>query len=209
MPVPGPAGRRFLRSGYSRFVVVMKVVLPVLALVLIVGVMLWPQLAIETGGSLPLTYATVEGAPGNTRHMEQPRYQAADADNQPYTLSADRAWESAPESSEFNLVNPRADMTTNDGVWLAMDAPEGLYYENQEILDLSGGVNLYHDGGYELHTPSVTLDIAAGEAVGTEPVRGQGPTMTIESEGIHVVERGRSVTFTGRVHLVLHPEAVP
>ncbi|NKD55693.1 MULTISPECIES: LPS export ABC transporter periplasmic protein LptC [unclassified Haematospirillum] len=209
MPVPDPSGRWSLLFGYSRLVVAMKVLLPALALLLIVGVLLWPRLVAETSAPSSLIQAVTEDVPLENRQMEQPRYRATDADNQPYTLNADRVWETVPGSSEFNLVNPRADMATNDGAWLAMDAPEGLYYENQSILDLSGGVNLYHDAGYELHTPSVTIDVAAGEAIGMEAVEGQGPSMTIASEGIHVVERGRSVLFTGKVRLVLYPEKAP
>ena len=51
------------------------------------------------------------------------------------------------------------------------------------------------------------LDLAAGDAIGTEPVRGQGPFGQLRAEGFRIYNRGERVEFIGKSKLVIRPPA--
>lgn len=205
--LPRASRGRAMRAGYSRAVAMLKVALPSLAVVLVTLVVVWPQLQGSGDDAFPLSFAEIGPEAMQSQRLVGARYQSTDDSEQPFTVTADLAEETAPGSRLVRLQHPKADITLNDGVWLLLDAREGLYEQDQETLQLSGGVDLFHDGGYELHTERLTLNVAAGTADSTDPVAGQGPLGTLKSEGLRIRDGGKTVIFTGAATLVLHPES--
>lgn len=200
-PVAAPALR------YSRFVSMMKVVLPAVAVVLVAAVALWPQLRDMGEDGFALSFADIGREIGRTQRLVNARYYSTDADDQPYTITADVAEETEPGSPLLRLDNPKADITLEDGAWVMLGANNGLYSQADGLLDLTGEVNLFHDAGYEMHTSAATLDVEAGEAHGDRPVRGQGPFGELEAEGFRLTDAGKRIYFTGKARLLLHPSS--
>ena len=54
-----------------------------------------------------------------------------------------------------------------------------------------------------MQTNSVTLDLKAGAALGTEQVHVQGPFGQLDAQGFSVTDRGATLHFVGPAHLVL------
>jgi lipopolysaccharide export system protein LptC len=106
----------------------------------------------------------------------------------------------------IDLAFPKADITLRSGVWLALSAETGLFNRKQQVLNLRGGVTLFHDMGYELRTPSADIFMKRGIASGDQPVTGQGPIGTIRSAGFRILDGGKRVLFTGKSRLVLYPK---
>ena len=79
---------------------------------------------------------------------------------------------------------PKGDITLKDGTWLALSAEAGVYRKKDELLDLEGNVNLFHDGGYEIATSRARIDLAKNSAEGDEPVVGQGPDTELQRRGL-------------------------
>ncbi len=75
------------------------------------------------------------------------------------------------------------------------------------MLDLKGGVIMFHDMGYEFHTPRASIDMANRSARGDSPVQGQGPFGQISAAGFRLLENGERIIFTGKTRLVLFPDA--
>jgi lipopolysaccharide export system protein LptC len=96
-------------------------------------------------------------------------------------------------------------MSLKDGAGLVMNSEVGFYRQKDQLLDLMGGVDVYHEKGYEMHTATARVDLALGAASGDEPAHAQGPFGRIEGEGFTLAERGRTITFTGKAKLVLTP----
>jgi lipopolysaccharide export system protein LptC len=90
-----------------------------------------------------------------------------------------------------------------DGSWIAVTAEVGNYNRACQFLELSGTVNLFHDKGYEFRTSSAVLDLRAGDAIGTEPVHGQGPFGHIQAESFIVRNRGERIEFHGKAQVIL------
>jgi lipopolysaccharide export system protein LptC len=92
-----------------------------------------------------------------------------------------------------------------------VQAKQGAYHRDLETLQLAGGVDLVHDQGYEIRTPSANVDLTTKTAEGNEPVAAKGPFGELSSQGFRVTERGAIIEFTGKSRLVLvdQPEGLP
>ncbi|MBF0094948.1 MAG: LPS export ABC transporter periplasmic protein LptC [Alphaproteobacteria bacterium] len=213
-PPPEPrAGRSapaaHARAGsphYSRFVSMMKLILPSMAVVLIALVVVWPRLS-SVDERFRLGFSSMSAGAVDSLTMVNARYFGTDNDNQPFTVTADLATEAADGSHALDMESPKADITLKDGTWLVLDSSTGHYNHDSGLLDLRGGVNVFQDQGYELHTAAVQVDLKANRAVGRDPVRGQGPFGEVDAEGLLITERGKNVTFTGKSKLILRPAA--
>ena len=66
---------------------------------------------------------------------------------------------------------------------------------------------MFHDGGFELHSPSALIDLKAGRATGDERVEGHGPSGAIDADGFRVLDGGARILFGGHARLTLRPDA--
>jgi len=193
-------------GGYSRFVGLMRITLPLVAGAIVILVIIWPEQGEQrTGFQLGMSKITVNDSGGQT--IVNPRFTGTDRDRRPYTVTADAATQDQKAPDQINLAFPKADLTLEDGVWIAISAANGILDRKTETLTLSGGVDLFHDRGYELHTRSARISLAEGEAAGDAAVRGQGPFGTLEASGFRLQDKGRRLLLIGKSRLVLYPVA--
>lgn len=193
---------------YSRFVSLMKFLLPFVALLLIALVVAWPHInAGNLGFRLGVTVLKLAGSEDPS--MINPRYVGTDSDNQPFSITADLARNITAAGAKVTLVMPKADITLEDGTWLVLTANDGIFSRAEKKLNLTGSVNLYHDSGYEFRTDRAAIDLAAGTAESNDPVHGQGPFGQLQSSGFRMVNKGKVIYFLGKSKLTLHPGAKP
>ena len=195
-------------DSYSGFVQVAKVMLPAAAVGLIALVILWPHLRTEDL-RFRIGFAAIKSNVDGDPNLLNPRYVGTDEDNQPYAVTADIAKKLDGEGMDvrIGLELPKADITLKDGTWLVLTAENGIYARRNKTLDLSGAVNLFHDSGYEFRTDKAQVDLARGIAEGNRPVKGQGPFGTLNAEGFRLLNKGRTIVFTGKSKMVLKPGA--
>ncbi len=195
------------RNSYSIFVGVMKVLLPALAAALILLVVIWPQLSLDDK-RFRIRVSDVALDQPDSLTMLNARFEGVDAQGQPFTLTADEASQSADDGHLIYLELPKGDITLENGTWLAVNAREGRYHREDQLLDLTGEVTVFHDRGFELRTEAAQVDFEAGTAEGSHTVEGQGPFGNLVSEGFRVLDRGARILFTGKSRMVLDPEAM-
>lgn len=200
----GPATRN--RSAYSRFVLLAKFALPVIAGVVIVLVVVWPELKSEPDRfRIGVSDIRVETAGG--QHVVNARFTGIDSENRPFSITADTVTQAEDGKGQFELDQPKADVTLEGKGWVALTSPEGTFWRDQKVLALRGGVDLFHDDGYSFKTADIRVDFAAGTATGDKPAHGQGPFGTIDGQGINIFESGDRIVFTGKSRLILFPDA--
>lgn len=192
----------------SRAVAVLKVTLPLIALVLLGLVLAWPQLnpdprEFRLGSSTNLGTDIATDA----SRMMRPRYVGTDENNQPFSVVAETATH-AGSADRILLSAPKADVTMKDGSWVAVNAKEGLYDRIAQTLGLRGEVQVFHDAGYDFRTESADIDMAAGTARGDKAVDGQGPFGHIQAEGFEILDKGDRILFSGKARLELRPQAM-
>lgn len=195
-------------DSYSGFVQIAKVMLPVTAVGLIALVILWPHLRTEDL-RFRIGFAAIQSNVEGDPNLLNPRYVGTDDDNQPFAVTADIAKKLDGEGLDvrIGLELPKADITLKDGSWLVLTADNGIYARREKTLDLAGSVNLFHDSGYEFRTEKATVDLSQGVAKGDVPVKGQGPFGTLQAEGFRLLNKGRTIVFTGKSKMFLQPGA--
>lgn len=204
----GSAGRRLplYRSGYSRFVLLAKYALPVVAGIVMMLVVVWPELKSKPEKfAIGLSDVKIETAGG--QRVINARFTGVDSENRPFSITAESVVQTGSDDNGVELAQPKADVTLAGNSWVAIAAPRGIFRRDEEILDLSGGVDLFHDDGYEFRTASARLNFSTSAASGESPIRGQGPFGTIEAEGFRVAGTGDSIFFTGKSRLLVYPDA--
>ena len=187
---------------YSRFVQGLRLLLPVVTVVLVLLVALWPEFnAIEDTIAVSGSPISLEDAERLT--MSNPRYMSEDESGMAYVVTADLAEQMDAENTRMTLMRPAADVTLEDGSWVMLEAQAGEYWDEEKRLFLEGDVSLFHDAGYEFHTEEATVDFAAGRAEGDRDVQGFGAFGDIRSEGFAIEDHGAVIIFTGQAHMVL------
>lgn len=189
---------------YSRFVQMMKILLPVVAALLIILILLWPYLRSEDL-RFRLSFAALTANRNEDPSMVNPRFLGIDKENKAYSITADLARNLAAGTSSVELEMPKADITLDDGTWLVLTAKTGIFRRAKKTLDLTGAVNLFHDSGYEFKTSKAVIDLQKGMASGSEAVRGHGPFSEIQGEGFRLFDKGKTIIFTGKSKLVIFP----
>ncbi|MBB4286411.1 LPS export ABC transporter periplasmic protein LptC [Roseospira goensis] len=197
-----PAGSLHGARRYSRFVRLMKLLLPSVAVVLLGLVLAWPQIRSQAD-RFAVGFASLDPRDANPRSLVNPRFHGVDAQDQPYTLVAERAVEQAGNPDQVDLEQPQGDILVSGGRWVAVRGNSGVYSKIERTLTLDGDVMLYRDDGFEFHTEVAHVDLASNSAHGDARVRGRGPGRIIESRGFEFVDGGRVVRFTGQARLLL------
>lgn len=200
-----PGRLKRLGGRYSRFVGAMKVVLPLIAGVLVTLVVIWPQLSGEVREGFRIGVSSLKMEKMTGQAVERARFTGVDRRNNPYTVTAERASQAPGETDVIALRAPKADITTQSEAWVAVAAPAGTYNKESQILRLNGGVNLFHDQGYEFATDEAVIDFSKGVAWGNSAVTGQGPFGELNAAGFYILEEGERIIFTGQSRLVIYP----
>jgi len=203
------AGQAMARrpTSYSRFVITMKVALPIVALALVGLLFLWPQVKVSNI-RLSVGLASFKAANPESPSMVNARFVGSDSRDQAFSITADLAKNILLGKSKVELEMPKADLAMQDGSWLAMTAKTGLYDQKGKSLALDGAVNLFHDSGYEFNTETALVDLEGGVAAGDKPVQGQGPFGRLTAEGFRIENMGKTMLFTGKAKLTIYPTAL-
>ena len=210
-------GRRFVSSGpralraaqfrASKIVVLMKLILPALALAIIALIVSWPQLIPDhTKFRLGDNVKNVLAAATDGLSMDQPRYVGVDEAHRPYEVTASRASQASHDGDQLDLVNPQADLAVNDEEWMALSAATGIYDKVQKTIDLSGGVTVFHDRGYTVTSDTARVLLDEGVATSDDPVSAHGQGGIVTGEGFRIYDRGERIIFVGKSKLTLYPD---
>ncbi len=189
---------------YTRFVIFGKHFLWVM-LAFLVAMVSWIASYNSEEGNKRVVFTSPPQAADNVQNiMENPRYQGLDAHNQPYNILADRATQI--DENHLRLDNVRAEITQQNGTWIALNAKNGDIDITSKHLALTGGVEAFSDSGYTMRTDHAQVDIGQGSAYGDSHVEGQGPAGTIQSESFEAKDRGQMIRFKGKVKVRIYHE---
>jgi len=187
---------------HSRLVALLKFLLPIGAAALIAVVAVWPSLQ-KAEGQFRIGFATIQPSGPVNPSMINARYVGTDSENQPFQITADLARNLGDAAASIELDLPKADLGLEDGAWVVLTADTGLYRRDAKTLDLKGGVNVFHDTGYEIRTEKATIDLAANTAAGDQPVQGHGPFGELTAQGFRLFHREKRIVFTGKASLTI------
>ncbi|HET8728137.1 MAG TPA: LPS export ABC transporter periplasmic protein LptC [Alphaproteobacteria bacterium] len=197
--------QRKLNRWHSRFVGLLKFVLPTIAVVLMALVALWPELQRESDA--PTVSARMVENQDGTVQMMNPRYFGVDQKEQPFSIVAQSANQLAGNDDIVELAAPDGEITLNSGAGLSLRADTGRYDRAANQLNLSGDVTLLRDDGVEVRTSTAEIDLDSRSAQGDQPIHAQGPTGEVQAEGFRITDGGATVIFTGRSKLTIRGDS--
>ena len=193
---------RKLGAGYTWFVRILRLTLPLVALVLIGIVVARLSADPEQQNITDLTKDTKTEA--GQIALEKARYEGVDAEGRAYTLSAESAARDPEVPDAITLTVPHADITLSNGEWLAIESQTGVYDNAASTLSLSDKVRIFHDSGNEMHLEDLRLDLKSHDATSEKSVNAQGPLGLLSAAGLSVTENGQKIVFNGPVSLTLY-----
>ena len=196
------------RNRYSRFVGLMRFLLPTIAIFLTGLVVLWPQIMGGFGNTIMPMLASERFSSADAMVMKKPRYVGTTEADEPYEVVAGTAVldPEAPDQILLNDLDARVDRPASD---VRLLASSGVYHRAARRLELSGEVELTTSDGYQFRTSEASIRLDQGQVDGTEPVAGAGPAGTLRADRFQIRRGGDVMRFEGRVKVTVPTAAVP
>ncbi|MBV6631779.1 MAG: LPS export ABC transporter periplasmic protein LptC [Alphaproteobacteria bacterium] len=173
----------------------LRVAVPSLAAVLLIGTLVWPLINADQNGLRQLGRG--ESA------MLNARFEGYDDADRLVSITADQVTRSTGDTNLIDLEQPLADITYDDGSRVAIRANQGRFDEERQQLLLQGDVNMFQPNGFEFTTSRLQVDTSQRAAWSDQPVTGTGPGGSIAGSAVQILENGRFLVFPGPGRLTL------
>ena len=187
---------------YSKFVTLMKRVLSLGAFLIIAAVLAFFFVQRQPR-QLSMSYEKL-GRIENDLAMVKPKLTGTDAKGNPFVITADMAVQDSKNAKKASLQNLEADLVAQKNGWINARAKAGVVDMAAGHLELSGGIDVFTDTGYELHSSSASMNLKQSEVHGHEPVTGRGPEGTFRADRFHADRNTNLLTLTGNVQMTFH-----
>jgi lipopolysaccharide export system protein LptC len=191
---------------YTRFVMAMKQVLPIAALAIVASVIAYSVIPRRPDG-VSLTYQRI-GAIRDDLVMIKPRLSGTDDRGNPFVITAAKAVQDVNNRHRASLRQVEADMQIDNRNWLNARAANGFFDMDARTIRLGGGIALFTDSGYELHTDSADVDLNNNVIEGQSEVKGHGPLGSLRADRFHVDRLKRQLRLIGHVRMTMYPKEV-
>ncbi|NVJ97336.1 MAG: LPS export ABC transporter periplasmic protein LptC [Alphaproteobacteria bacterium] len=188
---------------WDRFIALMRVVLPSLALVLGAVTLLWPILN-ETEVSFTLSKDEVAKSDGIIR-MTSLSYVGTDAVDRQFRVEAASGQQEDPNAPRVRLTDIRAEMELEPGNPATVTARTGIYRMKESSLSLVGGVHVNTKNGFRLDMAGAEIDLKNHVATGQGTINGQSDLGRLEAGRMEVLVDKREGLFDGGVRLQIEP----
>lgn len=194
-------------QSYSKAVSWLKILLPILALGLLSTLFLLAR-PVDPEANLPFSEQEVEDLKREQR-VGRPTYTGMTGDGSAITVVADTARPDITNPARFDADNLTAQIETEAGVRIDIDAPTGVIDNDADLLTLSGGVEVQTSDGYTVLTDTVetTLDSTRLETTGR--VHGKGPAGDLWADRMEMTQQENGSTlmvFKGDVKVIYNEE---
>jgi lipopolysaccharide export system protein LptC len=180
----------------ARFIVKLRLWLPLTAAAVILLLFIWP--AVLPSFKMADIAKNVPDLVIDNLH-----YTGIDDKNEPYSLLAAQATRPASLHGIYDLTKPEGEITLQSGAWLDGKADYGRYDGVQKKLWLGGDVHVFHDKGYQITTDEAQVNLNNDDAWGDKAVLIQGGFGTIRGVGFRFLDSGHTIIVLGPATAVL------
>jgi lipopolysaccharide export system protein LptC len=211
--VHAPAGRKARRRAFalarrhSRWVVLLRVLLPVGGLLAVAGFVVKAHLGFP--GDIDLSAASLS-VTKNSIIMDHPHLTGFGADKRGYSLSANRAIQPLNTPGQVRLEEIIAKVTGANQGETNITAEAGDYDHEKNTLQLLGAIAVDSAEGYRLRMSGAHVDFGANTLVTDNPVSiGYGDS-EITGQRMSVSNGGKTIVVEGNVRTkVMPPKRAP
>jgi len=199
-----PGLERTFRSAarHSRLVRLLRVGIPILVVVGLVGLVLATWLnPLRLIAKLPTSASMAIS--GTKITMELPRLAGYTRDSRPYEFTAQTAAQDLTQPDRVEMSEIRATMKTHDKGVVNMSAVSGTYNSKAEQLVLRERVMFNSTAGYEGRLTEAVIDMRNGHVVSDKPVEVKLLDGVLTANRLEIAESGDLMRFEGNVVLNL------
>ncbi|MEM6620000.1 MAG: hypothetical protein AAF631_11960 [Pseudomonadota bacterium] len=203
-------GARY-RDRHSRFVRVLRWVLPGTALILLASIFLISNTSTVRRGLIIADAKLAELAIG--QKITNPSFSGVTRSGDAFTISAEWALPDAPRPEKIELSGPRTTIDFEGGRKMETWAGRGLLDLEASEATLSDTVVLKTSNGYDAQSAALLLNFETGNLYSIGRVAAEGPMGSIEAGSMTLLQNldenpaGEAVLiFTGGVKLIYRPK---
>lgn len=188
----------------SRFVRIMRLVLPLVAVGIVAALFVAKDMEQEVIVPTPANLKSA-AVPAQIVQNEllNPKFESRDKQNRPYEIIAKRAVQGENNKDLIMLDKPVGTMTMSGDRQIKVTAESGAYRQDTERFFLEGGVVLENSEGYVLRSEEAHMDLKERLTWSEKPVSGEGPDMAIEASGLKANAQSGEIVFIGPATLTL------
>jgi len=172
------------KAGYSRTIRTLRLALPIIAIILVTVVLIWPNL--DKSQNFTIEQSATPTIANATNELLNPRFESVDKDGNPYSILAD---------GDIALKNDAA---------ISVTADNGEYAQDDGKLVLQNNVNVVHSEGYQLVTDTLHLGFKNNVIWSENDVRIEGEMGTINAKGVTADGEKGTVIFNGPASITLN-----
>ena len=188
--------RRLLRQWrrHSALIGLLRKLLPALCVGILAAIAAW--------AGLNVIYGRGDGAKvANQASLQMRNFflQGRTEKGVPYVVRAASAVRDNADSSKMTLDHPVLNMDPGGATWTTVTANNGVYREDNGMLDLHGQVTLDDYKGNHLLTEHALVDTKKNNADGETHISGHGPLGAIEASSYSLRDGGATMHFEGHV----------
>ncbi|UTW55534.1 LPS export ABC transporter periplasmic protein LptC [Kordiimonas sp. SCSIO 12610] len=189
---------------WDQFVSLMRITLPVFALILGAITILWPFIN-EKEVSFTLSKDEVAQGDGRVR-MTNLQYVGTDNDNRLFTVTAESGEQADPNAERVKLTAITAKMEVEPDVPAIVNARTGIYRMKERTLSLIGGVHLETGNGYTLDMLGADVDLSTRSAEGQGSILGTSDLGEIRASRMTIQVKEQIGLFEGGVKMRILPQ---
>jgi lipopolysaccharide export system protein LptC len=193
---------------HSQVVAILKIVLPLVAVGMLLGLFVF-QPESERGGEIVFSEADL-AALGQGLRISNPTFDGVTRDADRFSFSAELVVPDAAPPQRASITALTGTIAFAGGGDMALRADGGAVDLPNQLLQLSGAVQIDTSQGYRVTADRVDVDLESGRIEGGDDVRGTGPLGRIRSGRLVVgpaaPETGdRLFTFGNGVRVIYDP----
>jgi len=198
-----PIGRHRTSPLWDTFIGVMRLVLPIGALLLALVTILWPYL---DDREVAFTLSTDDVAKGESSiKMTNMHYVGTDAVNRLFHVQASSGLQDSPKAPRIKLSDISAEMAIEEAGVATVTARTGIYRIEQATLSLVGGVHLSSTNGYSLDMAGAEVDLKNHIANGQGSITGRSRLGALTASRMVIYADEEVGIFDGGVKLRIVP----
>lgn len=190
---------------YLRMISFSKVLIGAVVIALITVVIVMPLAnREETGMRIIMNQLPLAQGTDDKPRMESPRFEGVDGKNRPFTVTAKEAIQE--DITTVNLIELKANITLENGKWLAIEAQQGVLQIPNKRMLLNGMVKVKSSDGEEFTTDQILVNLATGDTWGPKPVQASAAMGSISAESFQFSMFYKAIRFSKNVKLIIYPQ---
>lgn len=196
-------------NAWSRWVVLLKIVLPLIALALLSSIFLLSR-TIDPTAAIPFTEVDVEDRAREPR-LTAPKFSSVTSDGALVTLDAAEMRPDLAKAGSGNATDLRARMVSQTGETTDVAADRGTVDTEAGTYEMTGAVKAVLSTGYSIAAPKMAGLLNATQLDATGPVDATAPMGQITADAMQLRSDPAApgqylLVFNGRVRLVYEPQ---